>query len=296
MNKFIILSSILLLIYSCKNQRTIDNSFNPKVDTPEYNIGKGPLILIDETHNNYHTKDGLYSPLAKLLTADGYQVNSLKQLTKENLSTARILIISNAMPKNYKINTSAFTDDEVILIKDWVINGGSLFFIADHMPCPEAATKLASAFGFNFINCYALDTLKNDFDYFNKKDSTLIQNNITQGRNNNEIIDSVVTFTGQAFEIPIQAIPVLKFPKNYLMAIPDRPWHFDKNTKYIPIVDQVQGAILKYEKGRVAVFGEASMFTAQIENNISIGFGYSRANQNEQFTLNIIHWLDHKFE
>ena len=68
------------------------------------------------------------------------------------------------------------------------------------------------------------------------------------------------------------------------MVIPDRPWHFDKNTKYLPIVNEVQGAILKYDKGRIAVFGEASMFTAQIENNRAIGFGYPRANQNPQFT------------
>jgi hypothetical protein len=296
MNNFIKYSLILLLLCSCKNQRTIDESFKPKVDNPEYNIGEGPLILIDEAHNNYHTKDGLYSPLARLLTADGYQVNSLKQLTKESLSNARILIISNAMPKNYRINTSAFTEDEVVLIRDWVKNGGSLLFIADHMPCPEAATNLASAFGFNFINCFAMDTLKNDFDFFNIKDSTLVKCSITKGRNSNETIDSVVTFTGQAFEIPDQAIPILKFHPNYLMVIPDRPWHFDHNTKYIPITNQVQGAILKYDKGRIAVFGEASMFTAQIENNMAIGFGYPKAKQNAQFTLNIIHWLDNKIE
>ena len=150
------------------------------MDNPEYSLGEGPNILIDEAHHNYHTKDGLYSPLAKLLIADGYKVNSLTKLTKDNLSTARIFIISNAMPENHKVNTSAFTDDEVIVIEEWVKNGGSLFLIADHMPCPEAATKLASTFGFNFINCFALDTLKNDFDFFNKKDSSLILSSLTK--------------------------------------------------------------------------------------------------------------------
>jgi len=80
------------------------------------------------------------------------------------------------------------------------------------------------------------------------------------------------------------------------MVIPDRPRHFDKNTKYIPIENQVQGAILKYDEGRVAVFGEASMFTAQVDNNSKIGFGYPGARQNVQFTLNIIHWLDGEIE
>jgi len=296
MKKFTKFIFICLILFGCKNERKVDESFQPIVNNPMYQTGKGSLILIDESHYNYHTKDGLYSPLSKLLLADGYQVAPLKKLTKENISTAKILIISNAMPKDYKENTSAFDDAEVVLIKDWVKNGGSLFLIADHMPCPEAATKLASAFGFKFINCYALDTLKKDFDFFNIYDSTLVQNCITRGRNNIETIDSIVTFTGQAFEIPIQAIPVLKFPSNYFMVIPDRPWHFDKNTKYIPIVNQLQGAILQYENGRIAVFGEASMFTAQIEKNKKIGFGYPKAKQNIQFTLNIIHWLDKKIK
>lgn len=48
---------------------------------------------------------------------------------------------------------------------------------------------------------------------------------------------------------------------------------------------------------QVIVFGEAAMFTAQInENNIPVGFGFPKAKQNEQFTLNIIHWLDRIIE
>ena len=62
------------------------------------------------------------------------------------------------------------------------------------------------------------------------------------------------------------------------MVSPERPWQFNENTKYVPITNQVQGAILEYGKGRVAVFGEASMFRSQIsENNIPIGFGYPKA-------------------
>jgi hypothetical protein len=291
MKKLTCLLFVCLIILSCKT-RAIDESFQPNVDNPVYQSGQGSLIFIDESHYNYHTKDGLYSPLTKLLVADGYKVASLQKLTKENLSKAKILIVANAMPKNYRKETSAFTDKDVIIIEEWVRDGGSLFFIADHMPCPEANTKLASAFGFAFINCYALDTSRKDFDYFSIEDNTLTQTCLTRGRNKEESIDSIVTFTGQAFNIPNQAIPILKFPSNYFMVIPDRPWHFDNNTKYFPIENQVQGAILQYNKGRVAVFGEAAMFTAQIENDIKIGFGNPRAKQNAQFALNIIHWLD----
>lgn len=298
MKRIIINISIcLLLFYGCKNQRMIDESYQPNLDNPLYEFGKGSLILIDEAHNNFHTKDGLYNPLAKLLAADGYLVESIENFSNERLSESKILIISNAMPKNHKENTSAFTDNDVKTIENWVRNGGSLFLIADHMPCPEAATKLAKSFGIEFINCYALDTTKNDFDYFSKKDSTLVECVVTKGRGGSEIIDSVVSFTGQAFVMPEGAIPVLKFRLGYVMAFPNRPWKFDKTTKYVPIDNQVQGAIFEYHEGRIAVFGEASMFTAQIsEINTKLGFGYSGAKQNEQFTLNIIHWLDGEIE
>jgi hypothetical protein len=45
-------------------------------------------------------------------------------------------------------------------------------------------------------------------------------------------------------------------------------------------------------KGKVAVFGEAAMFTAQIANGtLKAGFNSELAPKNAQFTLNLIHWL-----
>ena len=53
-----------------------------------------------------------------------------------------------------------------------------------------------------------------------------------------------------------------------------------------------QGAVLQYGKGRVALFGEAAMFTAQtIEQGGRMGMNNPHARQNEQFLLNVMHWL-----
>lgn len=296
-NFTVILSVLALSFLGCKQQQKIDESFIPNIQKPMYGLGEGPLILIDESHNNFHTKDGLYKPFSELMLADGYNVESLTLLTEENLERAKILVISNAMPENYKKNTSAFKDEGVKLIEKWVKSGGSLLFIADHMPCPEASIKLSKAFDLKFYNCYALDTTKNDFDYFSTQNGTLLNCIITQGRDQSEIVNSVVSFTGQAFDIPNHAVPVLKFASNYVMAFPKRPWQFDEQTKYESIANQVQGAILQHEEGRVAVFGEAAMFTAQISGNgIPVGFTFPKAEQNEQFALNIIHWLDGKLD
>jgi hypothetical protein len=57
----------------------------------------------------------------------------------------------------------------------------------------------------------------------------------------------------------------------------------------------LQGALLEFGSGRVAVFGEAAMFTAQIVEqgpfSERIGFNARRATQNKTFILNVLHWL-----
>ena len=57
----------------------------------------------------------------------------------------------------------------------------------------------------------------------------------------------------------------------------------------------LQGAVFRYGKGRVAVFGEAAMFSAQKitrEDGISyMGMNRDDASQNPQFLLNVMHWL-----
>ena len=52
------------------SQQIPDTTFNPLIQNPEYETGKGSLILIDEGHHNFHTKSGRYSPFAKLLERD----------------------------------------------------------------------------------------------------------------------------------------------------------------------------------------------------------------------------------
>jgi hypothetical protein len=58
----------------------------------------------------------------------------------------------------------------------------------------------------------------------------------------------------------------------------------------------VAGAVLPFGKGRVAVFGEAAQFTAQLKGKTHQPFGLNapEATQNLTFLLNTIHWLDKK--
>lgn len=55
-----------------------------------------------------------------------------------------------------------------------------------------------------------------------------------------------------------------------------------------------QEAFKTYRKGRVVVFGEAAMFTAQLAGpqSIKAGMNSDYASENYQLLLNVMHWLD----
>ena len=57
----------------------------------------------------------------------------------------------------------------------------------------------------------------------------------------------------------------------------------------------LQGAVIHYGKGRVAVFGEAAMFSAQEyitkDERVLMGMNRPDATHNPQFLLNVMHWL-----
>jgi hypothetical protein len=58
-----------------------------------------------------------------------------------------------------------------------------------------------------------------------------------------------------------------------------------------------QGVVLPFGRGRVAVFGEAAMFSAQLAGADNIPFGMNVPGiDNRQFALNLLHWLSRLHE
>ena len=144
-----------ILIYSClfhaiwiSAQQLPDKSYEPKIDNPMYAHSEGSVILIDQGHENFHTKDGNYWAFAHLLERDGYQVGAhIGQFTRESLEKAKILVVSNALNKVnigkwYLPTPSAFSSEEIRQVKNWVAQGGSLFLIADHIVVSVGPYKL----------------------------------------------------------------------------------------------------------------------------------------------------------
>jgi hypothetical protein len=78
--------------------------------------------------------------------------------------------------------------------------------------------------------------------------------------------------------------------------MPEVAWEFNKSTPTQSAATLSQGAYLKYGKGRIVIFGEAAMFSAQKQGKNSFGMNQESASQNPQLLLNLIHWLDGMYE
>ncbi len=205
-------------------------------------------------------------------------------------------MIANALPDDgpWVLPTeSAFTPDEVAALEQWVFDGGSLLLIADHMPFPGAAEQLGAAFGLVFHNAYARSGAQALGDVFRRSDGSLALDPITGGRDATERVDSVATFGGQAFR-PLRPVrPLLTLDSRWRLLFTREASRYPPDTPTASAEGLLQGAALEHGRGRVAVFGEAAMFTAQsvIDADFVMGMNVPSASQNGQFALNVLHWL-----
>ena len=299
--KYVILLLVSFGLFSgTYAQQVADTAYKPVIAHPAYESGKGPVVFIDEGHHNFHTKDGRYKAFSNLLERDGYVVKGYQgEFLPDKLSRGTILVISNALNEinvqDWTLpNPSAFTGSEIEYVRQWVFHGGRLFLIADHMPMAGAARDLAAAFEFEFSNGFVFDTASRGPAFFKTEDGTLVESPITKGRNDHEKVRQILTFTGQAFKIPDDAMPVLVFDERYVNFLPDTAWVFNDKTEKFNVGGWSQGAYKQYGKGRIVVFGEAAMFSAQLSgpNRVKAGMNHEAAKENHQLLLNIIHWLD----
>lgn len=293
--RFVFIHLILVMLNSPFTHVLPDKFYSPPFH-PKYEQGKGTAIFIDEAHHNYHTHDGLYTTFANVLRKDGYVVSAFeKRFTNESLQDIKILVIANALHEK-NVDTwkapvhPAFDEQEVQSLKAWVEKGGSLFLIADHPPFSSAAKSLGAAFGFVFSDKTAEQKERSRNDLFCRKNKMLKANEITNGNSPTKYVDSIVTFTGQAFKIPDSAVSILTFDSNYA-AFTSRK----QAVKPEDITGLSQGAYMKYGKGRLVVFGEAAMFSGQLGAGLSwvkIGMNSRKAKNNYKLLLNLVHWLD----
>ena len=282
-----------------------DPDFKPVVAKPAY-VSDHPVIALDEAHENFHTAAGRYKPFVDLLQADGYRVvPGTEPFTARGLSNGRVLVIANAIGKQFKPvdPPSAFTDAECDAVRDWVKTGGSLLLIADHTPVGATAAALAGRFGVEMGKGYAwtpdATTREPSPTIAYTRDSGLSKDHpITRG------VQRVVAFTGQSLSIPPGATALLTFADPSYESSPASSeadlaaFRSGQPVAARKITGRAQGIAFEFGKGRVVMTGEAAMFSAQVirytEQGKPVEFKMGMnvpGNDNRTFLLNIMHWL-----
>lgn len=294
-SKAVILSLFSIIPFTGCAQQEVDRDFIPHISHPLFEPGKGPVLLVDGGHHNFHTLEDKFSPFGKIAEMNGFQVQGTSTgINRELLKNAKILVIANALNEKNVDRWQqpvhpAFTQEEIKQISNWVWNGGRLFLIADHMPFAGAVADLAQSMGYSFFDGFALRKPKKKFDIFTFADRTLNHNIITDLHGP---LDSIATFTGQAFKIPDSATSIITLDSNYKILLPEIAWEFTDSTKIVPAEGLSQLAYSIYGSGKIVVAGEALMFTAQKAGDFKIGLTASFARNNQQLLLNIFKWLN----
>jgi hypothetical protein len=283
-----------------------------EVDAPRYPAGSGPRIGIDEAHHDFHTVDGMFAPFAEAARADGFRVvGHTMPFAAESLAGLDVLVISNALNERndpqsggtWTLPTpSALTPAEIDALDSWIREGGRLWLIADHMPFPGAAEALATRLGFRMTNGFAFAT-----DEHGKVNPETIQHTraegmivgghpITDGSGPGERVESVRSFTGQAFEVPDDAVVLLRMPAHAVALLPAEAWKFDEKTPRQDVGGWAVIAAREHGRGRVLVAGEAAMLSARYVRLESgawepVGFQVPEAHDNLVLVINALRWL-----
>lgn len=290
-------------------QQLPDRDFRPPIPSPAFGANSGPRLCLDEAHSNFHTLDNRFYAFGELARRDGYRVAPLREaFSATALAACDLLVISNAQngidwDKQPSPTPSAFTVTEIAAVKLWVESGGALLLIADHQPLAGAARDLAAAFGAEFIDGFAYAAVNgvvpegggSEPTLFLPADGTLVaQHAIARGRDVSEQLTQVRSFTGQAFRWNAPDVqPLLVLPAHYVSVEPRYAWNFDSTTVTRPVGGWLQGATRIVRRGRVAMFGEAAMFSAQVAGaeRRPVGMNAPLAEQNPRFVLNVLRWV-----
>jgi hypothetical protein len=276
-------------------QQQADPEFDTSVESPAYKKD-GPRVMFDEAHHNFHTTDGRYKPFVDLLMKDGYNVIRNRQsFSKTRLSGFKILVIANALgaeeDDDEGADKSAFNDDEIAAVADWVKGGGALLLIADHAPFGGAAATLANRFGVDMGKGYTFDPQNSVAGsptqlIFSRDNKLLASHPIADGRNENERVKLVRSFTGQSLKGPEGSVEILKLSDSAT----DSPTYQAETS--VSAAGRAQAIAFKFGKGRVVVHGEAAMLSAQISGVEKHTLGMNvPGNDNKQYALNLMHWL-----
>lgn len=306
------LSAALVAGSAMAQQQMGDPDWRPSVASPAY-ASDGPSILLDAAHGSVQTIDGRYAGFADLMRADGYRIEAGRQRFDAlgALDDVDVLVISNAASPRDGVSASAFEEAEIDALIAWVQQGGSLLLAVDHAPHGTAAEALGERLGVTMGKGYAFQqTPEGVTPNLDFEGQTLGDHPIIGGRTRDERVSRVHTFTGQSLQGPEGSTILLALDDAAREAVDQRTLaqirqRIDGGDDAASVLADLsrpalsaQGLAFSFGQGRVVVLGEAGMLTAQIlrfpdePEQESIRFGLNtEGHDDQQFALNVMHWL-----
>jgi hypothetical protein len=277
----------------------------PPMSPPAPIASADSVLLFDQGHYNYHRLQTTYVAFAREATREGWIIEPVPgEITAAWLARGRVLVIAGALsvvnqhPNSWRLPTpSAFSAVEIDALRQWVSDGGGLLLIADHMPFAGAAMDVAEAFGARFSNGFAFDRTQllypsqclqsTEVQVFSRTAGTLGDHIVTAD------VQSIATFTGAAFEFAgtFAGTPILTFPSSSVSVEPATAWVFTGAPER-SVSGWLQGAVADVGSGRVAIFGEAAMFSEQTcSAATAMGMNHPLAAHNVRLLRNLLRWL-----
>ena len=280
-----------------------DYPFQSHVEHPAYKHGKGPKVLVDKAHHNFIVEMGLIKPLIDVLKSDGYQTTiDSSVFTPSYLARYDLVVITPAMPftfgtKNEVTMEKTFSEDELVSLRDWVGEGGSLLVLSEHAPIDKSMDPLLRTFGIassrgaleDPIHCDSTIKIPGVSTYikFNRQNGLLnTAHPIIKGRNLQEQVNQLITYTGSSLSgegyTNVLKLAPSATQKKWNGTMPDG-------------LGNSQCLAGSVGKGRVVALGDCNGFTAMYVLNkagekLAAGMQVKTLDW-KQFALNTFHWL-----
>jgi hypothetical protein len=245
----------------------------------------------------------------------------LSALTSQALADCKIVVVANAVAELTVNDRDAppppvFSKAETDILVGWLDGGGALFLIADHSPFAGAVADLGLVLGVHMLDAFAAASAQApgvltvfgspdlaesswrqyaeerglNFERFRgllNNPGSLGDHPIVRGRNDDERVRWVVTFTGHAFYPSTRIEPVLLFGQQAVAAVNRR------DGAMFGIAGWLHAGAVRIGKGRAVILGEAGACTAQVSGprRLPTGMNAPIAPDNARFCLNSLHWL-----
>jgi hypothetical protein len=304
-----------------------DDAYSPAIKKPAYEKD-GPVVLLDKGHRNF---SGQHGTLRLLSADGYQAKESTGHFTFDALRQAAVLVVAGPgimmSRKDIEDPQPLFTEEEAATLHDWVAGGGALLLATSGQDISVLLRRFEVELSQGQVRDAKLFSPKSEKQYhdytLNAGNEGLSQDGILNGRSTEENVKSVVldSLVKAIAKAPENARPLLRCSESAMSYMPDvlqaselkaatataiaagkPPAETTTSTAPAPRTTPAPHIPLAiafaYGKGRVVVVTNSMIFTALTRSEVindkkaeaGRQTGLTEAD-NQQFALNVMHWL-----